>query len=252
MIYLISDLHLEESRPDITGAFFYFLDKIKDHATSLYILGDFFEAWVGDDENTALQQQVKKRLKQFTAEGIDTYFMAGNRDFLIGDTFSQDTGVHILKEPSVVSINDEDIVLIHGDSLCTEDHAYMKLRAMIRAPGFSETFLKRPLKDRQTTARQLREMSQASNQGKSMDIMDVTESEVTKLLEAKGLQTLLHGHTHRPTVHNIEANNAPAKRIVLGDWDKHIWYAKADGKTIALCSEEFPENAEHYAPNARQ
>ena len=247
MIYFISDLHLEESRPDITGAFFYFLDQIKTDASQLYILGDFFEAWVGDDENTPLQTKVKARLKSLTDSGVETYFMAGNRDFLIGEQFSQDTGVAVLPEPSKIKLNNEELLLIHGDSLCTRDTAYMKLRAMLRAPGFIETFLARPLEDRLTTARQLREMSQASNQNKSNEIMDVTPEEVVKLMAEQQVQTLIHGHTHRPATHSLTVNEAPATRIVLGDWDKEIWFIKADGKTLELLSQPFPENPESFA-----
>ncbi|KZZ59113.1 UDP-2,3-diacylglucosamine diphosphatase [Oleiphilus sp. HI0125] len=244
MIYFISDLHLEESRPDITEAFFYFLDKIESDASQLYILGDFFEAWVGDDENTPLQQSVKKRLAQLTESGVKTFFMAGNRDFLIGQQFSKDTGVEVLQDPSTINLNAEPLLLAHGDSFCTKDLAYMKLRQMLRAPGFCETFLARPLAERLTTARQLREMSIASNKGKDTEIMDVTPEEITKLLEEKQTQVLLHGHTHRPDIHEITANNQPAKRIVLGDWDKHIWYAKVPEsgsiKDIKLYKEDFP------------
>lgn len=245
MIYLISDLHLEESRPDITEAFYVFLDQIRDHAKTLYILGDFFESWVGDDENTPLQASVKKSLKEFTALGIKTFFMAGNRDFLIGETFSKDTGVTVLDEPSIVEINGQKVLLIHGDSLCTRDVAYMKLRAMIRAPGFVKTFLARPLQDRLTTARQLREMSQASNQGKDNEIMDVTPEEVVKIMEEYKVQTLIHGHTHRPNTHTLNVNSAPAKRIVLGDWDSHIWFVKADGQSIELVQQDFPSSPQN-------
>jgi len=244
MIYLISDLHLEEKRPDITEAFFFFLQHIEDHATSLYILGDFFEAWVGDDEKTPLQTQIKQRLKEFTSRGIDTYFMAGNRDFLIGETFSNDTGVHILEDPTVVELGDEKVLLMHGDSLCTMDTAYMRMRAMIRAPGFIDTFLARPLEDRLTTARQLREMSQASNKGKTMEIMDVTPEEVINVMQQHNVTTLLHGHTHRPAIHSLDLNGEAGKRIVLGDWDKQIWYAKVGDSGIELQHMPFPNSTD--------
>lgn len=249
MIYFISDLHLEESRPDITGAFFYFLDQIEKDAKQLYILGDFFEAWVGDDENTPLQVKVKARLKRLTESGVEAFFMAGNRDFLIGEQFSQDTGVTVLPEPSKIALNGEEVLLIHGDSLCTRDTAYMKLRSMLRAPGFIETFLARPLEDRLTTARQLREMSQASNKDKSNEIMDVTPEEVITLMEEQQVQTLIHGHTHRPATHDLTINAEPAFRIVLGDWDKQIWFIRVDEtkQSLELINQAFPENAESFA-----
>lgn len=247
MIYFISDLHLEEDRPDIIGAFFFFLKQIEEDASALYILGDFFESWVGDDEKTDLQVKIKNRLKQLCDAGIKTYFMAGNRDFLIGETFSQDTGVTVLDEPSVIQLCGKQVLLVHGDNLCTKDIAYMKLRAMIRAPGFASTFLARPLADRITTARQLREMSQASNQGKSNEIMDVTPEEVVKLMSKHQVRTMIHGHTHRPTTHTLEVDGAPAERIVLGDWDKQIWYLAADANDITLHAQDFPDNASDFA-----
>lgn len=173
--------------------------------------------------------------------------MAGNRDFLIGETFSQDTGVTVLDEPSVIQLCGKQVLLVHGDSLCTKDIAYMKLRAMIRAPGFASTFLARPLADRITTARQLREMSQASNQGKSNEIMDVTPEEVVKLMSEHQVKTMIHGHTHRPTTHTLEVDGAPAERIVLGDWDKQIWYLAADANDITLHAQDFPDNASDFA-----
>ena len=241
MIYFISDLHLEESRPDITGAFLFFMDQIQSDADTLYILGDFFEAWIGDDENTPLQQQIKQRLKAFTDSGKSLFFMHGNRDFLIGEQFARETGANILPDPSVIKLNGQDVLIMHGDSLCTGDLSYMKFRQTIRNPAFLEPFLKRPLDERRTTAQQLRAMSQANNQSKSMEIMDVTPEEVPKVMAGHKVRTLIHGHTHRPMVHELEVDGLPAQRIVLGDWDKHIWYLKvAEGEEPELLKQDFP------------
>jgi UDP-2,3-diacylglucosamine hydrolase len=242
MDYLISDLHLEEKRPDITRAFFSFLDQIHNQASRLYILGDFFEAWIGDDERTPLQEEVKARLAEFTKSGIQLYFMHGNRDFLVGETFAKETGAKILPDPSIVELAGEKVLLMHGDSLCTQDTAYMKFRAMIRNPAFLKTFIARPIEDRKTTARQLREMSQANNQGKSMEIMDVTPEEVIKEMSEHKVSTMIHGHTHRPMVHELRLNQQPAQRIVLGDWDQKIWFITASEESgIKLQSQNFPE-----------
>jgi UDP-2,3-diacylglucosamine hydrolase len=228
--YFISDLHLEESRPDIIGAFFLFLEKIQSDANALYILGDFFESWIGDDENTELQLEVKQALKKLSDQGCELFFMHGNRDFLVGEVFAQETGATILEDPSVIQLAGVPTLLMHGDSLCTADTGYMKFRATIRNPSFLAPFLKRPIEERKITAQQLRAMSQANNQNKSNEIMDVTPEEVIRELEKHQVQHMIHGHTHRPMIHEIEANGGPAVRIVLGDWDTHVWYLKIDQK----------------------
>ena len=225
--YFISDLHLEEPRPDITDAFLAFMDAIQGKAETLYILGDFFESWIGDDENTALQVKIKQRLKAFTDQGAALFFMHGNRDFLIGDIFAQETGCILLDDPCLIDLAGEQVLLMHGDSLCTADTGYMKFRATIRNPAFLEPFLKRPIEERKITAQQLRTMSQANNQGKSMEIMDVTQEEVTKEMEAHNIKTFIHGHTHRPQIDKREHGKV---RIVLGDWDQHVWYLKVNNK----------------------
>lgn len=216
MIFIISDLHLEESRPDITQAFLGFMDDIEPKAEALYILGDFFESWIGDDEDTELQLLIKRRLRAFSDQGKQLYFMHGNRDFLIGELFAKQTGATILPDPSIVEFNGEKVLLMHGDSLCTGDTGYMKFRQTIRNPSFLEPFLKRSLEERRITAQQLRAMSQANNQNKSMEIMDVTPEEVLQEMSKHQVQTLIHGHTHRPNIHSLIVNDAPGKRIVLG------------------------------------
>jgi UDP-2,3-diacylglucosamine hydrolase len=228
MIYFISDLHLEEERPDITGAFLYFIDKIQSQAEALYILGDFFESWIGDDEDTDLQVLIKQRLRAFSQTGKKLYFMHGNRDFLVGELFAEQTGAQLLDDPGVVNLNGVDTLLMHGDSLCTADTSYMKFRATIRNPAFLEPFLKRSLEERKITAQQLRAMSQANNQSKNMEIMDVTLEEIPKVLQQHGVTTLIHGHTHRPAIHTLSYDKQDAQRIVLGDWDKEIWYLEID------------------------
>ena len=234
-IYFISDLHLEESRPDITQAFLQFMDAAQKDATALYILGDFFESWIGDDENTELQLSIKARLKIFTDSGAALFFMHGNRDFLIGALFAEETGATILPDPSIIQLNNEPVLLMHGDSLCTGDTGYMKFRATIRNPSFLEPFLKRPIEERRITAQQLRAMSQANNQEKSTEIMDVTPDEVVTEMSKHQIKTLIHGHTHRPEIHNIQVNEQAAQRIVIGDWDKDVWYLKVDeNNPIAL------------------
>ncbi|WP_372982631.1 UDP-2,3-diacylglucosamine diphosphatase [Marinobacter sediminum] len=220
----ISDLHLEESRPDITEAFLGFLKEKAHGVEQLYILGDFFEAWIGDDERTPLQEQIAAALRAVNESGTEIFLMHGNRDFLIGHDFCDRAGATLLDDPTVVDLYGTPTLLMHGDSLCTADVEYQKFRANMRNPQWQQMILQRPLADRQQMARQLREISMAKNQGKAETIMDVTPEEVVKDMEAHGVQRLIHGHTHRPAEHHLQANGQPAKRIVLGDWDTHVWW----------------------------
>jgi len=224
----ISDLHLEESRPDITEAFLGFLDGTASGVDQLYILGDFFEAWIGDDERTPLQEQIAAALRKLRDSGTDIFLMHGNRDFLIGEDFCKRAGATLLDDPTVIDLHGTPTLLMHGDSLCTADVEYQKFRANMRNPQWQQMILQRPLEDRQQMARQLREISMAKNQGKEEFIMDVTPEEVIKDMEAHGVQHMIHGHTHRPAVHELIANGLPAKRIVLGDWDKNVWWLEAE------------------------
>jgi UDP-2,3-diacylglucosamine hydrolase len=202
----ISDLHLEESRPDITEAFLGFLDGTASGVDQLYILGDFFEAWIGDDERTPLQEQIAAALRKLRGSGTEIFLMHGNRDFLIGQDFCDRAGATLLDDPTVINLHGTPTLLMHGDSLCTADVEYQKFRANMRNPQWQQMILQRPLEDRQQMARQLREISMAKNQGKEEFIMDVTPEEVVKDMEAHGVQRLIHGHTHRPAVHELTAN----------------------------------------------
>ncbi len=226
-IYFISDLHLEETRPDISRAFFSFLNEKKADMEQLYILGDFFENWIGDDERSTFQRAIMAAIRKLTDQGIPVYFTHGNRDFLIGAGFASETGCQLLEETSIIDVYGENVLIMHGDSLCTRDTGYMKFRKNARNPKWQQAFLSRPLEDRQTVARQLREISAAQNKGKKQEIMDVTPKEVIRELEKNKVQVLVHGHTHRPDIHSVSANEKPARRIVLGDWDTHIWYLQA-------------------------
>lgn len=223
----ISDLHLEEARPDITRAFLSFLEQQAAGCERLYILGDFFEAWIGDDERTPLQDQVAEALRAVSDRGTELFLMHGNRDFLIGDDFCARAGATLLDDPTVINLYGTPTLLMHGDSLCTADVEYQKFRASMRNAQWQQMFLQRPLADRQLVARQLREISMAKNKGKAESIMDVTPDEVVAAMEAHGVQQLIHGHTHRPAVHELSANGEPAKRIVLGDWAENAWWLVA-------------------------
>ncbi|QSP93508.1 UDP-2,3-diacylglucosamine diphosphatase [Marinobacter salinisoli] len=237
----ISDLHLEESRPDITDAFLAFLKDRTFGIDRLFILGDFFEAWIGDDERTPLQELVAGALREVGESGTEIFLMHGNRDFLIGEDFCKRASATLLDDPTVVDLYGTPTLLMHGDSLCTADVEYQKFRANMRNPQYQKMILQRPLKDRQTMARQLREISMAKNQGKEESIMDVTPEEVVREMEAHKVQRLIHGHTHRPAIHDLEANGEAARRIVLGDWHSHAWWLTAEaGKEPVLDSYPLP------------
>jgi UDP-2,3-diacylglucosamine hydrolase len=228
MILLISDLHLEEKRPDITRAFLHFLATRARQAEALYILGDFFEVWIGDDGMTPFQHEIAGALRELSEAGTRIYLMHGNRDFLIGKRFFREAGCILLSDPHKVQMNGEPVLLMHGDSLCTLDVGYMKLRRWLRNPLSLLILRNLPLSTRQKLARKLRNESRAQTRMKASEIVDVTPQEVIKVMAAHGVRTLIHGHTHRPAVHNLEVNGQPARRIVLGDWDHQGWALQVD------------------------
>ena len=228
MILLISDLHLEEERPDITRAFLDLLAGRARSASALYILGDFFEAWIGDDAMTPFQRSICQALRDLSDSGTAIFLMHGNRDFLLGQAFCKQAGCTLLKDPSVVQFYGEPVLLMHGDSLCTLDVGYMKLRRWLRNPLSLLILRNLPLSTRQKLARKLRNESRAQTRMKASEIVDVTPQEVIKVMAAHGVRTLIHGHTHRPAVHNLEVNGQPARRIVLGDWDHQGWALQVD------------------------
>ncbi|MBL4827688.1 MAG: UDP-2,3-diacylglucosamine diphosphatase [Spongiibacteraceae bacterium] len=219
--FFISDLHLDESRPHVTRAFFSWLQQHAVQAQALYILGDFFEAWVGDDNSTELIRDVIAALKQQTNNGTPIYLMHGNRDFTIGQKFCEQTGCQLINDPSVINLYGKPILLMHGDNLCTEDVQYLKLRAQIRNPAWQQEQLSKPLHERLAMAKYLREASAEAKSNKAENIMDVTASEVKHVMQENQTKLLIHGHTHRPKIHSMEDGNT---RIVLGDWDQQGWY----------------------------
>lgn len=228
MILLISDLHLEEKRPDITRAFLHFLATRARQAEALYILGDFFEVWIGDDGMTPFQHEIARALRERSNAGTRIYLMHGNRDFLIGKAFCRAAGCTLLSDPHKVQMGGESVLLMHGDSLCTLDVGYMKLRRWLRNPLSLLILRNLPLTTRQKLARKLRNESRAQTRMKASEIVDVTPEEVLKVMDEYGVRTLIHGHTHRPAVHELEVNGQPARRIVLGDWDRQGWALQVD------------------------
>ena len=228
MILLISDLHLEEQRPDITRAFLHFLQTRARQAEALYILGDFFEVWVGDDGMSPFQHDIARALRELSDAGTRIFLMHGNRDFLIGRAFCRESGCSLLKDPSIVHFNGEPVLLMHGDSLCTLDVGYMKLRRLLRNPLSLLILRTLPLRTRRKLARKLRSESRAQTRMKAREIIDVTPDEVPRIMAEHGVRTLIHGHTHRPAEHTLEVSGQSARRIVLGDWDSQGWALQID------------------------
>ena len=236
MILLISDLHLHEERPDITGAFLAFLEQHAQHAQALYILGDFFEVWIGDDAITPFQRSIAQALSEIAAGGTQIYLMHGNRDFLIGQEFCKLADCELLADPSVVKLAGEQVLLMHGDSLCTSDISYIRLRRVLRNPLISLILRNLPLRTRQRLAGDLRQKSKDSTRMKAREITDVNPEEVTRIMALYKVRTLIHGHTHRPQVHNLGGEK---QRIVLGDWDTQGWFIKAQRNRIELFALPF-------------
>lgn len=214
----ISDLHLEAERPDISKQFLHFMQTEASEADDLYILGDLFEAWVGDDDPNTHYFTIKRALRKLVDSGIPVYFMRGNRDFMVGREFANETGVEILKDPYKVVMYGQKVLLSHGDVLCTDDVQYQKIRKMTRDPDWQATMRAKPLKDRLRMAAEARRQSLEQTLNLSMEIMDVNKDAVKLVIEKFQVDVLLHGHTHRPAVHDVEVGRRKAKRIVLGDW----------------------------------
>ncbi|MCY1399816.1 UDP-2,3-diacylglucosamine hydrolase [compost metagenome] len=231
-VLFISDLHLEAERPDIVRAFLHFLRTRARQAEALYILGDFFEAWIGDDGMDDFQRSIARALHELADSGTRIFLMHGNRDFLIGRAFCREAGCTLLPDPSVIHLDGEPVLLMHGDSLCTRDEAYMRLRRWLRNPLSLFILRNLPLSTRHKLARKLRKESRAQTRMKASEIVDVTPEEVPRLMRQHGVRTLIHGHTHRPAVHDLQLDGQPAQRIVLGDWDRQGWAleAGADGQ----------------------
>lgn len=228
MILFISDLHLQEERPDISRAFLRFLDERARHAEALYILGDFFEVWIGDDGMTPFQHSIATALARLAEAGTRVYLMHGNRDFLLGKGFCRLARCELLADPCLVTLAGEPVLLSHGDLLCTRDEAYMRMRRWLRNPVSLFLLRNLPLASRRKLARKLRSESRTQTRLKADDIVDVTPEEVLRLMRTHGVSTLIHGHTHRPAVHALQIDGRPARRIVLGDWDSQGWALEAD------------------------
>lgn len=230
----ISDLHLEEKEPHITAQFLQLLNSCDETVDALYILGDLFEAWIGDDDDTSFNRKIIQALHTATDRGINIYFMYGNRDFLIDKRFLRATGCRLLADEEKIILYGRPLLLMHGDTLCTLDTAYLKARKTYRNVIIRTLFLWLPLSFRLRYAERLREKSKRYTQTTAMEIMDVTQEAVEQVMQKHSVHSLIHGHTHKPAVHEFTLNGIDAERIVLPAWHNGgkvlAWYENGECK----------------------
>ncbi len=218
-IVFISDLHLMPERPEIMDLFVRFSEDIAAKADTLYILGDFLEVWWGDDDPATDYQDVFNALSTLVTQyHTEIFLMHGNRDFLIGKALAERCHFKIIQDPHKINFNNRDILLLHGDTLCTDDIEYQKFRQMVRNPLWQQQVLAKTLEQRHQLAKSLRENSKQATTEKDQSIMDVNQAETEKVFLQNDIDLIIHGHTHRPAIHHKKINSRDTTRIVLGDW----------------------------------
>jgi UDP-2,3-diacylglucosamine hydrolase len=225
----VSDVHLDAGAPQAIEQFLDFLKVYAHDAEALYILGDLFETWLGDDDSDPQKARVTSALRELTASGVAVFVIHGNRDFLLGQAFCARTGCELLTDPTVVELDGERVLITHGDALCTDDRAYQGLRSCVRAPAWQRRFLALPLVAREDLAQQARAGSPTHTARARPQIMDVNAGVVEKAFQAVRVRRMIHGHTHRPAIHDTSIDGRPAQRIVLGAWyeqGSYLWYER--------------------------
>ena len=233
-IWFVSDLHLSETTPELTQAFISFLQQRTANAHSLYLLGDIFDYWIGDDYHLPRYTQLIEQLQRLHQLGVQLYFMAGNRDFLVGSGFMQATGCQLLNDPHALNIGEQRVLLLHGDTLCSDDVDYQQLRQQLRDIRWQQAFLAKPINERLQIAEQLRQDSRRATSQKNTAIMDVNPIEVERVMALHDVKLIIHGHTHRPNHHHWQVNHQHYERIVLGDWGNTLWALQGDGHDFSL------------------
>lgn len=227
-IHFISDLHLSAEKPALTKLFTRYLNKQATGADALFILGDLFEVWLGDDMVLPEYQEAINAIRELTGKGIPVYVMYGNRDFLMREQFEEMTGAQLINDPTVIALYDTPTLLMHGDTLCTDDVEYQDFRNMVRDPQWQNDFLAKTTDERQAIAREFREKSKSATSSKNYDIMDVNQHAVETVMHQYQVTQLIHGHTHRPATHQFKIDNKDVKRIVLADWNESGSYLVCD------------------------
>lgn len=240
----IADLHLAEERPQSSGRFFHFIDTLARSADALYILGDLFEYWVGDDDlDSPIAKQVAERIKTLTGFGTPVYFMHGNRDFLLARRYADSCGMSLLADPTVIDLYGIPTLLTHGDTLCSDDKSYQRFRKVVRQPLIRKTLLALPLKLRHSLAGAARSGSEQAKTGKSYDIMDVNQEAVIAMLRQSGSTRMIHGHTHKPARHEFTHQGAACERWVLPDWYGEGGYLACTPDGCELLSAPSPSDS---------
>ncbi|CNH80693.1 UDP-2%2C3-diacylglucosamine hydrolase [Yersinia pseudotuberculosis] len=235
----IADLHLSVQEPAITAGFLHFIQREAIHADALYILGDLFESWIGDDDPEPLYRQGAAALKSLQQQGVPCYFIHGNRDFLLGKRFAEESGMVLLPEENVVELYGRKILILHGDTLCTDDTDYQHFRKKVHNPLIQKLFLWIPLRLRLRIAAYMRNKSQQNNSGKSERIMDVNSKAVIDAFLRHDVSWMIHGHTHRPAIHSVELPMVTAHRVVLGAWHVEGSMVKVTADNVELIAFPF-------------
>jgi UDP-2,3-diacylglucosamine hydrolase len=230
----VSDVHLDAAAPQATDQFLAFLRTEAAGAEALYILGDLFEAWVGDDDQEPANQRVCGALRTLTSGGVACFALHGNRDFLLGSGFCARSGCRLLSDPVIAQLDGDSVLLTHGDALCTDDHSYQELRTTVRAPAWQRRFLALPRATRELLADEARAGSRRHTSRTVPTIMDVNPAAVTAAFRAAHVRRIIHGHTHRPGVHDGEVDGEPAQRIVLGAWYEQGSYLRYESGSYQL------------------
>ncbi len=236
--HIISDLHLCQTKPNLFALFEHYMQNIAIQSNQLFVLGDLFEVWIGDDcleiesPNTQLYRDVISLFKNYSNHHGELFFIHGNRDFLLSEEFEKQTGGKLLREPYFLELSGKKTALMHGDSLCTDDVAYQEFRTMVRNPQWQKEFLSLPMEKRIEIASGLRQQSKDAQAEKSMEIMDVNQNSVEDFFAQNGIDWLIHGHTHRQATHELSVNDKQVKRIVLSDWGEKGFYLSAKKQCV--------------------
>lgn len=228
----ISDLHLSEHTPEINQCFQRFMREEAIHADALYVLGDLFEFWIGDDDNSTFATSIKNEFKRLTSQGVPCYFTQGNRDFLIGKRFSKQTGITLLGDSTIIDLYGQRAVVMHGDTLCTDDVKYLEYREKVHQPWLQWVFNRIPMFLKKKIVSRVQSDIKSDKQTKSLEIMDVNQTAVERVMRDENVTLMIHGHTHRPNIHQFAIENDTCTRIVLGDW-------YTQGSVLAFSSELF-------------
>tara|TARA_Y100001980_G_C14483630_1_gene261713 strand:+ start:52 stop:777 length:726 start_codon:yes stop_codon:yes gene_type:complete len=224
----LSDIHISDQHPEISKHLEEFLLEEGSKTDTIFVLGDLFEYWLGDDDPNPSFAEIKNLLRKLSDKNISIFFIHGNRDFLIGESFAEETGCHILRDPHVIDLYGKKVLISHGDIFCTDDKEYQLFRNQTRDPAWKKFILNKPLAFRKNFAKKARLQSQEHTSSEKSKIMDVNEDEILKMYEKYNVDIIIHGHTHRPAIHDVFFNGRNCQRIVLGDWYEQGSILKCD------------------------